>query len=581
MRRFFLGVSFTFATLVILGCGSDAPETALSKTDALAQSGVSQETPSPDRKKKNASGLPIAISRETTHITQPLRADGYPNYGAALDERQSKGVTTGNNYAVALVEVFGPHQIKEGIRAAYFAKLGIEPLAEEGDYLVDFDDYLAEANPFLKEAINQSYDERDFASEPWTSEDFPELAQWQDDYAAQLDRLIPTARHTKYYTPIVTNEENSSVLAVALPNTQHFRDAARALLERAMRRVGERDFDAAWEDVMACRRIAQLVRQGPGLINALIGNALDGMAHQAIIAIASEPHLTRVMIDEYRHDLKSLPPRPDMLVAMQPAERFMCLDMICSLAHEGPTSLHSVMWVYEGGMDNVFGALFEPITGDGTVEEAIQQSTEEMLRGLTPDEKRQRQMELLYEAIDWDVVLTTCNAFYDRLQAIAKIDDPKQRSNKLEELLAEYERLGSLDGLKDLNEEVPAEKHKEFSLRLAGSFFNLMAPAIPTSLQSQQRTITEDRLADCALALAAYWVEQDRLPERLEQLVPDYVAEIPRDAFSNAPLRYVPRDEGYLLYSIGPNMQDEEGSGPYTDGIGDDITVVVGDAESE
>ncbi|MEX0704456.1 MAG: hypothetical protein WD069_20310 [Planctomycetales bacterium] len=42
------------------------------------------------------SKLPFTVSKETTHITEPLRADGSPDFAAALDERAKQGVTPEN-----------------------------------------------------------------------------------------------------------------------------------------------------------------------------------------------------------------------------------------------------------------------------------------------------------------------------------------------------------------------------------------------------------------------------------------------------------------------------------------------------
>ncbi len=44
----------------------------------------------------------IVISKKTTVITAPLRADGLPDYGQYLMERFSEGVTPENNAAVLI-----------------------------------------------------------------------------------------------------------------------------------------------------------------------------------------------------------------------------------------------------------------------------------------------------------------------------------------------------------------------------------------------------------------------------------------------------------------------------------------------
>ena len=50
----------------------------------------------------------LTISKETTYITEPLRADGYPDYVAALDRRFSRDVTPENNAAVLFWQAMGP-----------------------------------------------------------------------------------------------------------------------------------------------------------------------------------------------------------------------------------------------------------------------------------------------------------------------------------------------------------------------------------------------------------------------------------------------------------------------------------------
>jgi len=47
----------------------------------------------------------ITIGVETTRVTSPITAQGYPDYVAVLNEELSKGVTEGNNAARLLVRV--------------------------------------------------------------------------------------------------------------------------------------------------------------------------------------------------------------------------------------------------------------------------------------------------------------------------------------------------------------------------------------------------------------------------------------------------------------------------------------------
>jgi hypothetical protein len=64
------------------------------------------------------------------------------------------------------------------------------------------------------------------------------------------------------------------------------------------------------------------------------------------------------------------------------------------------------------------------------------------------------------------------------------------------------------------------------------------------------------RLLKTDLALRLFRQERGRVPERLDELVPKYLAAIPVDPFSNQPLVYRRGDTDYLLYSVGADGED-------------------------
>ena len=49
------------------------------------------------------------------------------------------------------------------------------------------------------------------------------------------------------------------------------------------------------------------------------------------------------------------------------------------------------------------------------------------------------------------------------------------------------------------------------------------------------------------------------MPKSLEELTPGYLTEVPPDPFDGEPLRYARTDEGYVLYSIGEDGEDDGG----------------------
>ncbi|MCL2512057.1 MAG: hypothetical protein FWF09_08410, partial [Bacteroidales bacterium] len=63
-----------------------------------------------------------------------------------------------------------------------------------------------------------------------------------------------------------------------------------------------------------------------------------------------------------------------------------------------------------------------------------------------------------------------------------------------------------------------------------------------------------------ACAIERYRLEHGRIPERLGDLVPTYLAKIPSDPCDGQPMRYKPEGDGNaVIYSIGINGVDDGG----------------------
>ncbi|MBI4718350.1 MAG: hypothetical protein HY763_11130 [Planctomycetes bacterium] len=76
------------------------------------------------------------------------------------------------------------------------------------------------------------------------------------------------------------------------------------------------------------------------------------------------------------------------------------------------------------------------------------------------------------------------------------------------------------------------------------------------------RSVACRRLSATALAIRMFEVERGRKPERLGELVPDYLAKVPSDPFSPTGdnIRYLPDAQPAVLYSVGANGIDDGGA---------------------
>ena len=93
--------------------------------------------------------------------------------------------------------------------------------------------------------------------------------------------------------------------------------------------------------------------------------------------------------------------------------------------------------------------------------------------------------------------------------------------------------------------------------------YSAMFVRFPRSIEDKKeiaRSQANQRLAAVALAAAAYRYHIGEYPEKLEDLIPQYISEIPGDPFGSPhPLRMAEADGGLVIYSVGRNGRDDSG----------------------
>lgn len=72
--------------------------------------------------------------------------------------------------------------------------------------------------------------------------------------------------------------------------------------------------------------------------------------------------------------------------------------------------------------------------------------------------------------------------------------------------------------------------------------------------------LTQTRLLQTAVSLRLFERQQGNVPENLNVLIPEYLTELPIDPFAGSePLRYMKTDNGWTLFSLGPDGVDHQG----------------------
>jgi hypothetical protein len=101
----------------------------------------------------------------------------------------------------------------------------------------------------------------------------------------------------------------------------------------------------------------------------------------------------------------------------------------------------------------------------------------------------------------------------------------------------------------------------EYKLRQSppGIVMGLMTPSIGPTIETAFRADAQRRLAQAALAMHRYFTMHGKFPDQTDALSPEFIALVPRDPYNDQPIQLKKTANGWILYSVGPNMTDEGG----------------------
>mgnify|MGYP003700512665 CR=1 FL=1 len=94
---------------------------------------------------------------------------------------------------------------------------------------------------------------------------------------------------------------------------------------------------------------------------------------------------------------------------------------------------------------------------------------------------------------------------------------------------------------------------------------DIMVPAVSNTITSHDKLVCEHAAIRVAIAIERYRLANAALPASLDDLVPEFIRELPQDPFADdGRLRYRTDEQlsrGYTLYSVGTDAQDDGGQG--------------------
>ncbi len=519
----------------------------------------------------------VTISEETTHITRPLAEDGFVDYLAAVNGLARQNVPNEKNAAILLWQVVGPSVIYEDERQSYFGSADFRSFGIE---LPNDGTYFRESGPYISALSHEALRVRDGESKgdaesrmmneqfsaagkrPWDAKQSPVVQAWLEANEEPLRKIAAAVRRPRYYSPTTRDalpEEYGLLGGVCDyydPLAQVTCDIARALIARAMLCAGRGQVVDAWRDILTCHRLARLVAQGPLLVHRVYGGIIEENALDATIGLVGHARLDATHLNLLRAKRNGFGGLPSYAEKIDTGERYGYLDIMTRMPRRrlgvflylDPTSKPRIVMWWSG--------------------------------------------KLCLWAADWDSVLRRSNEVFDRAVAIARLPTYAARHAAGAELRSDlftkwsrarwsasrkWWRIPDSRNLADWLR----MKTLPYPLYLRKVATDMISYSIPLLLdhyycagrRTWERITAKNRTIDIVIALAAYRLENGAYPEQLDQLKPAFLSGIPTDPFAEGPLRYRRLQTGCLVYSVGPNGEDE--CGEFDDSVWPDKDDVV------
>jgi hypothetical protein len=342
--------------------------------------------------------------------------------------------------------------------------------------------------------------------QPWS--DKPELEQWLEDNRDGLELFRKAARMEACHFPLSGSEVGPDgkpvhprvrdmLFVLPLPHLAPFRAGIRGLLAEGYREASRGDYTLLRENAFIALRAARHLDRDPILLGRLVGIAGAQAAYRSLFDVLEHsPTSARGVVAELR---RVDPEHPTLRTAIL-KERISVLDFLQRLFKPLPNSDRYTL---------------VPQVAEG-LELGIEDSWYTALRILS---------------IGYEKTLSDVNRYFDRVDAWYRIPDDKVQDA-------------------DLREEFLNENQNRQDILLTTLVFSLeRARFLRMHTEATRR----------GLHLTAALLAESRLPASLPESRAPAEKSIHIDPYTGDPFVYRQTADGFTLYSVGPNRQDDGG----------------------
>ena len=559
----------------------------------------------------------IIISKDTTYVTDiKLKNDGTVDYVYYLNKKFSRNMKTDNNLAALMIKLLGHNITQNGIINKTKLKiLNIKKLPEDGTFVFLHNVYndfykherknlrsrmgLEEFRSFIKKQTKkypkewekyckqyqkyckklQTYDkqeekdskklqeyrkklekceeewEKNFCKElkkyrkeckefkkewkklyriykkgeisarqamlrPWLAQEYPILKKWLDLNKKNLD-LFVKAEKRGYYSPF-------DFFAIHEYGTKKI---IKAIFSRSMMYLKKKKFKKSWENLKAILETSISLHKNGIFVEKFCGINFYKVSIEGMSILAKSD----LSVKQAKFFLSKIRKLEKLSTSVKPMIELWRLSRLEKLMH-----------FYKNGGNLFDNTSISPILDKLGIPIYEFYKSDKLANASTK------------VAFNWNIALKRINRHCNKILQIYKSQNSKYRKKQWNDFI--------LDIVKNKPSVIAAKyflSMKYRSKQLGDAIIIRKFLDFNKILDTQRALLMYTRLVEIEIAIAGYKAQYQKYPDNLKNLVPQYFAtnkDIPKDIFSNKPLKYRKKiDGGFILYSVGPNLIDDMG----------------------
>lgn len=321
--------------------------------------------------------------------------------------------------------------------------------------------------------------------------------------ASQSDAIDLTLKATRY-SKCSFGLDYSEGFAMQMPHLAKMRSLARLLLIDTTAKLGEGDIEGAIESALAMRTIGRHAGSDPILISRLVELACIGLAQSALESVLKLGYPDTRQLSGLLARLDQEPPNTSLRDVLE-TETCAGIDAYEQI-RSGRISPSEMAGYVEGG------------PGDGWKSD-LESALGPLLWGWFADRDQAMYLDTMRRYIE-----LADKPYFAVKAAIEDLD---------------ANRSGAQEWISPLSQ--------------------IITPALQNAFAAAARSEARYQLERLGVALMIFGQEQGSFPDALDELVPEYIAEMPIDPFSGKPYVYKNEDGRFLIYSLDVNMVDDNG----------------------